>query len=116
MDLAFRTIQPPMQTRAPVRIRRKRGKRGGRLSVSSSATQNTSATSNTQLVTLMFSDVVGRHAQGEKAKAAKKIQREALRKMLEITGYFRKQKFHQPIISRSSGVLCSASLAKEHYV
>jgi hypothetical protein len=34
---------------------------------------------------LILTDVVAPYAQGAKARAAKKIQREALRKMLEIT-------------------------------
>jgi len=84
--------------------------------VSNSAPQSTSATSNTQLVMLILTDVVAPYAQGANARAAKKIQREALRKMLEITWEISKANFHQPITSRSSLVLYSSSLAKEHRV
>jgi hypothetical protein len=64
MDLAFRAIQPPKQTRVPVRMRRKGGKCGRRLLVSNSAPQSPSATSKTQLVMLILADVVAPYAQG----------------------------------------------------
>src|SRR5215831_2084446 len=85
MDLAFRAIQPPMQTSPPVRMRRNGGKSGRRLAVSNSAPQSTSATSNTKLVMLIVADVVAPYAHGAYTRAAKKIHRDALRKMIEIT-------------------------------
>ena len=92
MDLAFRTIQPPMQTSPPVRMRRNGGKSGRRLAVSNSAPQNTSATSNTKLVMLIVADVVAPYAHGAYTRAAKKIHRDALRKMIEITWEISKAK------------------------
>jgi hypothetical protein len=85
MDLALRAIQPPIHTRAPVTTTRKGGKWGRRPPVSNSAPQSTSATSSIQLVILILADVVAPYAQGAYARAAKKIQRDILRKMLEIT-------------------------------
>src|ERR1044072_3594048 len=85
MDFAFRAIQPPTQTRAPIRMRRNGGKSGRRPPVSNSAPQSTSATSNTQLVMLIVANVVAPYAHGAYTRAAKKIQRDALRKMIEIT-------------------------------
>lgn len=41
--------------------------------------------SNTQLVTVILSDVVAPYAHGAYARAPKKVQREALRKIREIT-------------------------------
>src|SRR6266496_3262577 len=92
MDLAFRAIQPPMQTSPPVRMRRNGGKSGRRLAVSNSAPQSTSATSNTKLVMLIVADVVAPYAHGAYTRAAKKIHRDALRKMIEITWEISKAK------------------------
>jgi hypothetical protein len=51
-----------------------------------------SATSNNQLVILILADVVAPYAHGAYTKAAKKIQRDALRKILEITWEISKAK------------------------
>src|SRR5690242_7036431 len=85
MNLAFRDIQPPIQTSPPVRMTTNGGKSGRRLPVSISAPQSTSATSNTKLVILIVADVVAPYAHGAYTRAAKKIHRDALRKMIEIT-------------------------------
>ena len=73
--------------------------------MSNSAPQSTSATSNTQLVMLIVADVVAPYAHGAYTRAAKKIQRDALRKMIEITWEISKAKIsspdYQPTISRS---------------
>lgn len=61
--------------------------------MSNSAPQSMSATSNTQLVMLILADVVAPYAHGAYARPAKKIQRDALRKMLEITWEISRQKF-----------------------
>ena len=101
MDLAFSAIQPPMQTSPPVRMRRNGGKSGRRLAVSNSAPQSTSATSNTKLVVLIVADVVAPYAHGAYTRAAKKIHRDALRKMIEITKAKISSRDHCPITSRA---------------
>src|SRR5215470_9872536 len=115
MDLAFRAIQPPMQTRPPVRMRRNGGTSGRRLAVTNSAPQSTSATSNTKLVMLIVADVVAPYAQGAYTRAAKKIHRDAVRKMIEITWETSKAKISSiRSLPDHQFVLCSASLAKKH--
>src|SRR5436190_11442055 len=70
MDLAFRAIQAPMQTRVPARMRANGGKSGRRPPVSNSAPQSTSATSNTQLVVLRMTDPVTPYYQRALSRAA----------------------------------------------
>ena len=101
MDLAFRAIQPPTQTRPPVTMRTNGGKSGRRPLVSNSATQSTSTASNARLIMLIVSDVVPPYAHGAYARTAKKIQRDAFRQRIGITVKFRKQRFYQPITRRS---------------
>src|SRR5215470_14857079 len=103
MDLAFRAIQPPTQTRRLVTMRTNGGKSGRRLLVSNSAAQSKRTTTNPQLIILIVSDVVPPYAHGAYARTATKIQRDALRQRIEITVKFRKKDFfnrsladHQP--------------------